>query len=177
MNTVVVYYSGKGSNRFLAEKTASALKCNAVKLEPRAGGLVIPATATRLSFGNKPLKLNFNDYDSIILCGPLYMGSIAAPCNDFIRKYGRNIKRINFITCCASTDDKKDETFGYGRVFDKLKERLGEGLGLCEAFPIELLLSGDEKEDEQAMMNTRLNEGNYKGEIKERLGRFTSKLI
>ena len=176
MNTVVVYYSGKGSNRYLAGKAAEALGCEALEIAPRAPGLVLPATLTRISFGNKPFAANFNKYDRVVLCGPLYMGRIAAPCRDFIGKYGKEIQNLDFITCCGSTDEKKDDTFGYGRVFGQLKERLGARAGVFEAFPIELVLTEEQKGDDQAMMNTRLNEGNFKGGASSRLEEFISKL-
>jgi flavodoxin len=176
MNTAVVYYSGKGSNRYLAGKASEALGCEALELVPRAPGLVLPATLTRISLGNKPFAADFSSYDRVVLCGPLYMGRIAAPCSDFIGKYGKDIKTLDFITCCGSTDDKKDDTFGYGRVFAQLKDRLGDRAGLFEAFPIELLLSEEQRGDDQAMMNTRLNEGNYKDEVSSRLENFISKL-
>ena len=176
MKNVVVYYSGKGSNRVLAGKTAEALGCDKIELKPRVNGLVMPATALKLSFGIKPLSMNFSDYDSIVLCGPVYMGNIAAPCKDFIRKYGKSVKKINFITCCGSSDEKKDEKFGYARVFSDLNDSIGEKLGVCEAFPVGLLLSEEQRNDDEAMMNTRMNENNFIGEVKDRLERFAGKL-
>ena len=176
MSAIVVYYSGKGSNRFLASKAGEELKCEVVELKPRAPGAVLLATATKISFGNKALKNDFSSYDRVVLCGPLYMGSVAAPCNDFIRKYGKKIKTIDMITCCASTDEKKDDTFGYGKVFAKLKQRLGSKIGEVEAFPVELLLPEDQKDNSDAMMSTRMNESNFSGTIKERLDSFVAKI-
>ncbi|MDC7225769.1 MAG: hypothetical protein PQJ61_03270 [Spirochaetales bacterium] len=176
MNMVVVYYSGKGSNKFLAGKAADALDCEAVELKPRAPGLVMPATATKISFGNKPVTQDIAGFDRVVLCGPLYMGSIAAPCSDFIRKYGKAAKRIDFITCCGSTDEKKDDTFGYGRVFAKLKECLGSKAGEFEAFPIQLLLPEDKKNNDNEMMNTRMNDDNFNEAVQQRLYSFQSKL-
>ncbi len=176
MNISVVYYSRKGSNRYLAHKAAEKLGCTPLELVPRAPGLVLPATLTRISFGNKIFAEDFSKYDRVVLCGPLYMGKIAAPCSDFIRKYGKEIKTLDFITCCGSTDQKKDDTFGYGRVFDSLKERLGSRAGIFEAFPIELLLSEEQKDDDQAMMNTRLDEGNFMGEVSSRLENYIGRL-
>ena len=104
------------------------------------------------------------------------MGCLAAPCNDFIRKYEKQIKKLDVITCCGSTDAKKDDTFGYGKVFTRLEERLGDKCGIHEAFPIELVLSDAQKSDDQAMMNTRLNDDNFAGEIGTRLKRFSEKV-
>lgn len=177
MNTIVVYYSGKGSNKYLAQKTAEALSCDLAELVPRAPGLVVAATATKLSFGNKPLKIDPGVYDKVILCGPIYMGRLAAPCTDFIKKYRSRIKTLDILSCCASTDAGRNETFGYGLVFDKLKGNLGSICGITEAFPIGLVLPEDTKEDSQAFMNTRLNDSNFAGKIRERFDTYIKRLI
>lgn len=176
MNIAVFYYSGKGSNKYLAGKAAEALGCDAVELKPRAPGLVMPATALRMSLGNKPVKLDLSSYDRVVLCGPLYMGSLAAPCRDFIRKYAGKIKTLDVITCCGSTDAKKDDTFGYNLIFGKLKARLGSKAGVFEAFPVELLLSEDQKGSDEAMMNTRMNDDTFNEEVKARLASFSARV-
>ena len=176
MKTIVAYYSGKGSNEYLAKKTAAVLGCEAVEINPRARGFVLPATLTKISIGNKALRQDFSGYDRVVLCGPLYMGSIAAPCNDFLKKYEKQIKKLDFISCCASTDAKKDDTFGYAVVFGKLRERLGSLAGEFEAFPIELVLTDEQKGDDQAMMNTRINDGNYNEAVRARIEGFAQKV-
>ncbi len=177
MNKVVVYYSGKGSNKYLAGKAADALGCKAVEIMPRAPGLVIAATMTKISLGIKPVDMIFENFDRVVVCGPLYIGSIAAPCADFIRKYGKKIKKLDFITCCGSSDEKKDEKLGYGKAFEKLKLSLGNKAGLFEAFPVGLVLSEEQREDDEAMMNARFDDTNFTGAVKERLDAFTEKLI
>lgn len=171
MKTVVVYYSGKGSNRYLAAKAAEALGCEAIELIPRFPGVLL-ATLTTLSCGNKPLKLDFAGLDRVVLCGPLYMGRPASPCKDFIRKYSKVVDKIDFITCCGSTDEKKNETFGYELVFSKLKEQLGVKAGVFEAFPVALLLPEELKNDDQANMNTRMNDDNFNEVVQARLNSF-----
>lgn len=171
MKTLVAYYSGNGSNRFLAEKTASDLDAQLVELVPRVKGLVIPATFLKIGFGNRNITVNPASYDSIIVCGPIYMGNLAAPCYHFIRKFGKSAKTLNVITCCASKDSAKDETFGYNRLFTKLR---GTGMvnGICQAFPVELVVPADQQSDDEVMMNTRLSEENFNGEIHRRHQEF-----
>ena len=176
MKTVVIYYSGKGGNRYLANKTAEALGCEAVGLKPRVPALVMPATMMKISFGLKPLKIDFGSYDRVVLCGPLYVGNIAAPCSDFIKKYGERIKLIDFMTFCASTDEKKDEKFGYNTVFKRLKEQLGDRLGVCRAFPVELILSEAQKGNDQATMNTHLREETFNEAVRIRLNDYVGEL-
>ena len=176
MEKVVVYFSKTGSNRYLAGKMAEALNCRAVELEPRVPGFVLPATFTGISFGNRKPDLNPADYDQLILCGPLYMGRIAAPCSDFLRKYAGKIRKFDFITCCASTDEAKNDTFGYGRVFTKMREKYAGKCGRCEAFPIELVVPEDKRDDGQAMMNTRLSDANWNGAVSERFDSMLSEM-
>ena len=169
MKTLLVYWSKNGSNRFMADKLSEDQGCDIEKLEPRVEGAVIPATATRISMGNRRLKKNIEDYQNLIVCGPLYMGRMAAPCSDFIRKYGKRFDRISCVTCCGSTDEKKDDTFGYGRVFSALKKRLGASCGFFGAMPIDLILSDEQRGDDQAMMNARLNSDSWNDAAETRL--------
>ncbi|MBI9105235.1 MAG: hypothetical protein JEZ04_00735 [Spirochaetales bacterium] len=175
---VVVYYSKNGSNKYLAEKTAEVLKCEALPLRPRVSPflLLLLASATKISLGNRTLKIDLNDYDSIVLCGPVWMGLVIAPLSDFIRKHKDDIKKLNFITCCGSTDEGKNDKFGYATVFTKIKELLGDKCGVCEAFPVELVLPEDQKGDDQRMMNTILSDSNFTGEIKARFDAFIGEL-
>jgi len=175
---IVVYYSRKGSNKYLAEKAAEVLKCEALPLKPRVSPFIflLIASATKLSFGNRALKTDFNDYDSVVLCGPVWMGQVIAPLTDFIKKHRGDIKKMTFITCCGSTDAGKNDKFGYATVFEKVRELAGDKCGICEAFPIELVLPEEQKGDEQSMMNTRLSGSNFTGEIKSRFDAFTRQL-
>ena len=94
----------------------------------------------------------------------------------FCKKYKKQIKELVFVTCCGSTFDKKDEKFGHGLVFNKVREILNGKLVHCEAFPIDLVLSEDKKDDEAAFMETHLSDSNFKGEIQERFDKFIQKL-
>ena len=176
MKVLVVYYSHKGSNKYLAQKIAEALGADLIELKPWVPGLSILATAVRFSPGIRPVKTDLSAYDRVVVCGAIYIGSLSAPCRDFIRKYGKQIKKIDIITCCGSTDEKKEDKFGYETVFKQLREQLGECCGECLAFPIDLVLTDSQKEDDQAMMNTRLDESNFSGAVKERLDEFVSSL-
>lgn len=179
IKNAVVYYSKTGSNRFLAEKTAEALSCEAVQLHPRVSPLLplLLASATKISFGNKTLKKDFSEFEQITVVGPVWMGQIAAPIYDFIRKYGSDIKKLNFITCCGSSDDAKNDKFGYALVFDKVKKLCEGKCGLCEAFPIDLLLSDEQKKDDELMMKTRMTDANFTAEIKERFDKTIRELL
>jgi flavodoxin len=172
--TVVIYYSNTGSNRFLANKIAEMLNCDIFEIKPKLN--IQPLMVFGLSFGINNLQTNVAAYDRIILCGPVWMGKLIAPLKGFIRKYKKDIQKLIFITCCGSSYEVKDKKFGHNHVFRKIKELLGEKCVQCEAFPIPLLLPEDKKEDPDLVMNTRLTNENFKGEIAHVFTEFIEKI-
>ena len=168
--TIVIYYSNKGSNRFLAKKIADSLNCEIEEIKPRLN--VHFFLLFGLSLGNKKLKSKISEYDTTILCGPIWMGKFVAPLKGFVKKYKSNIKELVFVSCCGSSFEIKDKKFGHGLVFKEVKEMLNDKCIHCEAFPITLILPDDKKEDPQAVMNTRLTDDSFKGEIKDRFNSF-----
>jgi hypothetical protein len=104
------------------------------------------------------------------------MGKLIPPLRSFIKKYFIKINTLIFVTCCGSTDAKKDEKYGHGLVFADVKNILKDKCILCQAFPVGLVLPDDKKEDADAFMKTHLNEENFKGEILERFDTFMKKV-
>lgn len=171
--TIVIYYSNNGSNRFLAHKLAERLQCEMEEIRPRLN--VHLFLVFGISLGNKKIKSNLAEYDRIILTGPIWMGKFISPLKDFVIKYKKNIKELVFVTCCGSSFKMKDEKFGHGLVFKKVQQ-MAENCTHCEALPISLLVPDDKKEDPQTVMNTRLNEANFKGEIRHLFDELISRL-
>jgi len=172
--TIVIYYSNTGSNRFLARKIAEALNCETEEIKPKLK--VQPLLVLGTNLGIHQLQANPAEYDRIILCGPIWMGKLISPLKAFIKKYRKSIQKLIFITCCGSSYEVKDQKFGHNRVFQKLKDLLGDKCIQCEALPIPLVLPDDKKEDGNLIMNTRITDDNFKGEIAHRLGEFIAKV-
>lgn len=118
-----------------------------------------------INFGNKKLKSNCEDYERVILCGPIWMGKLIVPLKNFIRNNILKINNLVFVSCCGSTFDKKDEKFGHNLVFNEVKKLSGEKCKHCEAFPIVLVLPTELRDDSSAFMKTHLNDQNFKGEM------------
>ena len=171
---ILVYYSRKGSNKYLAEKISKTLRIDIEEIKPRLDIFLL--FLMNIHLGIKPLKNNINDYDEVILCGPIWMGKLCPPLNSFIKKYLNQISKLIFVTCCGSTYDKKDEKFGHGLVFKEVESLLKEKCVFCQAFPIGLVLPDDKKEDADAFMKTHLNYENFRGEIQVRFDEFIQKL-
>jgi flavodoxin len=171
--TIVIYYSRKGSNKYLAEKIAGDLSCEIESIRPWMN--VFLFFLMNIHLGIMPLKHKINEYDKVILCGPIWMGKFIPPLRSFIKKYNKKINKLLFVTCCGSTYEKKDEKFGHGWVFKEVENLLNDKLLLCQAFPVTLVLPVDKKEDPNAFLNTHLNDENFTGEIKQRYEEFIHK--
>ena len=171
---IVVYYSRKGSNKYLAEKISKTLRIDIEEIKPRLNIFLL--FLMNIHLGIKPLKHNLSEFDEIILCGPIWMGKLIPPLNSFINKYFNQIHQLVFVTCCGSTYAKKDEKFGHGLVFREVESLLKGKCVYCQAFPIGIVLPDDKKDDADAFMKTHLNNENFQGEIQVRFDDFIQKI-
>jgi flavodoxin len=174
MKSIVIYYSRKGSNEYLASKIAGRLSCDLEPIKPRINtfGLFL----MNLNPGIRSLKRVIANYDRIILVGPIFMGHFIPPLRSFVKKYNAQINEMVFVTCCGSTYQKKNEKFGHGLVFNEVKSMLNDRLVLTQAFPIGLVLPESQQEDADAFMKAHLNDGNFKGKIADAFEDFMEKL-
>ena len=178
MNPLVVYYSKKGSNKYLAERLARELQCEVEAIRPRLNLFALLALfgAIKMSPGIAPLRHDPGSFDRIVLCGPIWMGQLISPLRDFLKRYRASITKLYFATCCGSSDEDKDGTFGYATVFPRVRAIVGEKCVHCEAFPIGLVLDGEDKNKGDAVMKTRLSDSNFTGAIEKRSTAFVEKV-
>jgi flavodoxin len=172
--TILIYYSRKGSNKYLAEQISKTLNTEIEAIRPRLNVFVF--FLMNIHMGIKRMRHNVKDYERIILCGPIWMGKLIPPLRTFVKKYKDDIHELIFVTCCGSSYEKKDEKFGHGFVFKEVEEMMNGKCIFCQAFPIILVMPDDKKEDPEAFMKTHLNDGNFKGEILERFEAFIQKV-
>ncbi len=105
--TIVIYYSRKGSNKYLAKRIAAKLNCDIERIRPRLNFFMF--FLMNIGLGIKPLKHNLTEYDKIILCGPIWMGKFVYPLQRFVKKYIKSINHLYFITCCGSSYSTRDD--------------------------------------------------------------------
>ena len=178
MKILVLYYSKTGNNRYLAKRCSDALDADMEKIRPRLGllPLLIFFSLLKRSAGIHKLKHDVASYDLIILCGPVWMGQLIVPLRAFLKQYGAKMNTLAFVTCCGGGDDIKDDRFGYASVFREV-EQLADGKSVhCEAFPIVMILPEDKRDNNNAVMETRLNDDNFNGTLQERFDTFIEKL-
>ncbi|MFZ5940383.1 MAG: flavodoxin domain-containing protein [Bacteroidota bacterium] len=174
MKNLVVFYSRKGSNRFLAARIAQSLSCETVEIHPRINSFFL--FLFNFNPGIWRIRKQLAEYDRVILVGPIWMGRFIPPLRSFVKRYGNQVRKLVFVTCCGSTYDKKDEKFGHGHVFRQVETLLDGKCEACQAFPIGLVLPEEHREDSDAFMNTHLNEENFRGEVVQIYDRFIATL-
>ena len=175
MKTLVVYYSRQGSNAFLARKIASRLRCDMEAIRPRINAFML--FLMNINPGIRRVRHDIGSYDRVILVGPIWMGRFIPPLRSFANKYRKQINQLVFVTCCGSSYEKKDEKFGHGLVFDRVRDIMDEKLVLTQAFPVGLVLPEDQREDPDAFMKTYLNDGNFVGEVSDRFEEFVKQVV
>lgn len=178
MKKIVIYYSKKGNNKYIAHRISKELNCDIEELKPSINNFfhLLLTSVLKTGSGLKHLNINVSDYDQIILCSPIWMGQIVSPIISFIKKYKKSINKLYFVTCCASNEKSKDDKFGYNTVFKKLERLTNNSLISSFALPITMILPPEKKEDDDAVMNARLNNENFQGDILENFNSMLNKL-
>lgn len=176
--TLVLYYSRKGSNRYLAEKLSEELNAEIEPISPliRGNFLLIIFSLLKIGVSPKSLKNHPADFERIILCSPIWMGQVVSPLRGFLNRYGKECRSVDFITCCGSSDEGKLDKFGYATVFSQIEKVLGERYRSGTAFPVQLALPEEQRGDGQAVMNTVLNESNFQGGLQDRFVQLLKEL-
>jgi len=160
-NTLVTYYSHTGNNRFLARQIADQLKADIDEIKPVINVHLVLLSG--LGLGIKTLKKNPAEYDRVIVCGPVWLGSFIYPLHRFMEKYQNQVKEWLFISCCGSSYKLKDDRYGHEMVFKKIRKTFPNMNITCKALPITMTMPDDQQEDAEAMMKTRLTSENFKG--------------
>lgn len=174
MKSIIFYYSRSGNNKFLAQKMGKSLQCEVVPIEPKIS--FFPLLLLRLTFGLKPIQRNFDQFERIYLVGPIWMGTIVRPLYDFLNKFKPKIKSLIFVTCCASNYKMKEDKFGHGIVFQKVKTLMGDKCIHCEALPISLVLPENQRDNSELVMKTRLTESSFGGDFEQVYNGFIDKM-
>ena len=165
-NTIVVFYSKKNSNRYLADYIAGQLESNKKEIVPILNNQILLMMGVGLGIKKIP---DIKSYKRVVLVGPVWMGKLIYPLKVFLKKYNNEINNLIFVTCCGSGFEVKDEKFGHGLVFNEIRELRQNKKLSCHAFPITLVLTKEDAEDPKIVMKTRLNNDTFTGEIKEKV--------
>ncbi len=126
MKTAVVYYSLGGNVRYAAEKIAEALQAELVELVPEKA---YPDKGFKMFFwGGKaatmkekpkllPYRFDAKDYDTVILCTPVWAGTMTPPLRTFLAENDLQGKQIAAVTSSGGGSTE--------RCFEQMKKAAG----------------------------------------------------
>ena len=116
MKTAVVYYSKGGNVRYAAEKIAEALQADNVELIPEKA---YPDQGFKMFFwGGKaavmkekpkllPYRFHAEDYDTVVLCTPVWAGTMTPPLRTFLDQNDLKEKRIAAVASSGGGSTEK----------------------------------------------------------------------
>ena len=70
----------------------------------------------------------------------------------------------------------KEDKFGHGVVFQKVKTLMGEKCIHCEAIPISLVLPEEKRDNSELVMKTKLSDTTFGGEFEQMYNNFIDKM-
>ena len=149
-----------------------------LRLKPLGNSLfsIIISSLFKTPVPLQKISADIASYDSVYVCGPIYMGQLISPLATFIKKNKKTIKSLHFVTCCGGGEAEKDGKFGYNSVFNKVKEIAGPACLSCEAFPIDLIIPDELRGNDEAVMNVRLSSETFSGAIVEKYNQYIQKM-
>jgi len=141
MKTCIVTYSMSGNNEKLGQKVADSIQADHIVLKDektRSMGTVVVDMVFNRTPKVIPTADVIENYEQIILMGPVWMGHVASP----LRKVMKHIKskelNYSFVTISGGTLNKNP------KLINDLKKRAGENILLLKDWYIADLMDPSE---------------------------------
>lgn len=156
MKIEVISYSLTGNNKALANSIAeefAADHINITETKSRTMGSIIFDLMFNRIPKIKPIPERLDEYDIIILCGPIWIGQLATPLRAYLNSLKTNFCKYAFVSLSGGADSVNP------KLADELKKRVGrEPVALIDLHIADLLPS-DPKPTRKDTSAYRVNEG------------------
>ncbi|MBK9149892.1 MAG: hypothetical protein IPM26_02420 [Saprospiraceae bacterium] len=163
----------------MAEKLAKAIHCNTSEIHPVVNSIPILFLLSLLRC-SIPVRLSDNalleNYDEIILIGPIWGGQLIAPLRTAIRKCKKSGKKFHFALTCESSESDKDGPYGYNHVFGILDSVASDAVLEKAAFSTTLVKNYSPEGRTIQSEKIRITEENYSEALKEKLMDFAGRI-
>lgn len=127
MKTLVVYYSRSGAVKRLAEKKAAERGGDLLEIKSRINYRGLAGffkcgyhAVTNRDIPIYPVLEDLSVYDTVVVCGAIWAGTICTPVRSFLKKYGHKINQVEYVIMHA---DKKNS---YVEVLDEMDSLAGK---------------------------------------------------
>ncbi len=103
-NALVVYYSRTGNTKTAAEKLATILNADLVRIMNRdnyKGIIGFIRCGFEAAMGRDAaiadMSIDFGAYDQVVVCTPVWAGKMSSPVRSFLKKYGTSIRSVAYL--------------------------------------------------------------------------------
>lgn len=176
---LILYYSKTGNSKFLSERIEEKVSNSSLRrITPKINGLlyVFLMSTLKIGVGTGVSKKHINECDEIIIVGPVWGGLLISPLKSILKKCANLGKNIHFAVTCETSDEEKNDKYGYEQVLIKAKKVGGKFVKTTEAFPTALVKNDSESWSPKLSGKTKIEVENYKGEIVLRLKEFVEEI-
>jgi flavodoxin len=159
MKTIIISYSLTGNNHALASGLAAELKTEHIKVcesKPRTNGTIFLDLLLNRTPGVTPTAIKLEEYDFVILMGPVWMGQVATPLRYYFKELKNKSCQFAFITICGGADGLNL------KLGSELKKRTGREPAALIEMHIADLLPGQPKPERKDTSEYRLNDADVK---------------
>jgi menaquinone-dependent protoporphyrinogen IX oxidase len=174
MQNIVYYYSNTGNNQFIAKKIAQKLdcKCEEIKPIPNSFFLLLIMTSLGIGSGIKSLKTDPTKYQKVVVCSPIWLGSLVAPIKGFLKKYHKGVSNFVYLTVCGSNKEDNNSKFGHKSAHQKANKVAKGKISHSQALSLKLIENETDIPEEEAMMGIRLSEKLFTDKFKKSFDKF-----
>lgn len=108
MKTLIAYYTLSGNNKKLADYIKEKYNCELLEIKEKKKRKTF-SIILDLIFKKRKAKLaeyfaDLNEYDNVILIGPIWMGKVCKPLLTFALNEKDNIKSFSYISVCGGAN-------------------------------------------------------------------------
>ena len=163
----------------MAKKISNELNCDLERVYPwfNYTGLLFLISLLKISIPTNISNRLINEYEEIIIIGPIWGGLLISPLRTLIKKCIRLSKTIHFAVTCETTEEDCDNEYGYNRVLKSTKEMGGELVKTTAAFSTSLIKGYDGKIKKDITVKAKITEDNFSDELRERLNSFKNCIL
>ena len=176
---IILCYSKTGNSRFIAEKLAKELRCDLELVRPNLNytGLLFLISLLKIPILTNISTNKIKEYEEIIVIGPIWGGLLIAPLRTLLKKCFKLSKPVHFAVTCESTEEGKDNKYGYNQVLNSTKDLGGQLVKTTAAFSTSLTKGHDRKIKKGTTVKAKITEENFGVELKERLDDFKNRIL
>ena len=175
---LVLYYSKTGNSKFLAKKLSGELGCDLREISPAINSLILLflLSLMKISIATKISRKDIEEYDEVIILGPIWGGLLISPLRSALKKCLKASKTIHFAVSCETSDEEKNDKFGYAQVLREA-EKIGANLvKTTEAFSTALVKDKKDSPNIKLSEKTMFTNENFKGMIVSRFEIFVERV-